>query len=150
MKNRVIYALLVLVGVFVVVDCMTKKQWQGTYVTVSYTSIKPKEDFMVAGYAVVAYDVKSQDKHSHVIYRFAIMRHGEKVGALEVTDFSQEVFAGMSAEGYEYCLVAGDIESGHDVGWNKLFVSRVIHRAYKNMPSYETVKNDVIDVVSAL
>ena len=150
MKNYVAYALLVVACVYVAAGCMTKKQWQGKYVTLSYTSIEPREDFAVAGYTVVAYDVKKQAKHSHVIYRFDIMRNNEKIGALEVTDFSGEMSVGMSAEGYEYCLVAGDVESVHDVGHNQPFVSRLIHRMYRDMPSYEDVKNDVVDVLSAM
>lgn len=150
MKKYATCVLLVLAGVFVVVNCMTKKQWQGKYITVSYTSIEPKEDFIVAGRTVVAYDVRIQDKHSHVVYRFELMLNGEKVGALEVTDFSRAMSASMSTEGYEYCLVAGDIESVHDVGYDQPFVSRMIHRMYKKMPTYENVKNDVIDVLSRM
>jgi hypothetical protein len=127
-----------------------KKQWQGKYTTVSYISIEPKEDFVVSSYTVVAYDVRNQDEHSHVLYRFDIMLNDEKVGALEVIDFSQEMVASVSTEGYEYCLVAGDVESVHDVGHNQPFVTRLIHRLYKSMPSYEGLKNDVIDVISTM
>jgi|GEM_PF-5788411 len=148
MKNFSTYMLLVLVSVYLSMNCVAKKQWQGEYTTVSYTKIEPKEDFKVSSYVVVAYDVRAVDKHSGVIYRFAIMLNDEKFGALEVCDTSQDMIGYIGAEGYEYVLLAGDVESARDYGHGQPFVARQIHRKYKTVPDYEIVKNDVINVLS--
>ena len=142
------YVLLVLLGSYLFTNCVAKKQWQGKYTTVSYTKIEPKEDFKVSSYVVIAYDVGTVDKHSGVIYRFAIMLNDEKFGALEVCDTSQDMIGYMGAEGYEYVLLAGDVESAHDYAHGQPFVARQIHRKYKTAPDYEIVKNDVINVLS--
>jgi len=147
-KNFSTYMLLISVSICLSMNCVAKKQWQGKYTTVSYTKIEPKEDFKVWEYVVIAYDVGTVDKHSGVIYRFAIMLNDEKFGALEVCDTAQDMIGYMGAEGYEYVLLAGDVESAFDYGHGQPFVVRQIHRKYKTIPSYEIVKNDVIDVLS--
>lgn len=149
MKRFSAYVLLALMSTCLFVSCVSKKQWQGKYTTVSYTKIEPKEDFKVWEYVVIAYDVGAVDKHSGVIYRFAIMLNDEKFGALEVCDTSQDMFGYLGAEGYEYVLLAGDVESAHDYGHGQPFVVRQMHRKYKTIPTYENVKNDVIDVLSS-
>lgn len=150
MRNYITSVSLILACILVFAGCAAKKQWQGQYVTISYTSLEPTEDFLASGYTVVAYEVRKQDKNSHVLYRFDIMKKNEKVGALEVTDFSQEMSAGLSAEGYEYGLMAGDDQSVREMGYDRPFVTRLVHQVYEDMPSYEEVKHDVIEVLSEM
>jgi hypothetical protein len=131
---------------------MQKKLWQGKYASVSYTSIMPKEDFRAGGYVVVAYDLIERDRHSPVLCRFAVMQRGEKVGALEVCDRSSEATSFSEFQAgpeYKYFLLAGDTESSSTYS-SRLppLLMRKIHRMYKDIPDYDIVKVDVMDVLS--
>ena len=136
----------------VTLNCMSKKQWQGNYVTIAYTSIVPKEDFKTSGYVVVAYDIVSQDKHSRVLYRFDIMLNNEKMGTLELCDSSIDTYGYTTAEGYGYYLIAGDIESseGNPSSLSLAWVTHKVHQMYKEQPAYDMVKNDVINVLMSM
>jgi len=140
---------LYLLIICVLLCCVQKRQWQGKYITVAYTSIMPKEDFRVGGYVVVAYNLIEVDRYSHVLYRFDVMQMGDKVGALEVCDRSSEDarFSALQASSeYKYFLLAGETESAHALGLG--IATRQIHRMYKDIPNYDEVKSDVIDVLS--
>lgn len=148
MRKLAGFILLVCTILFLVKGCTVKKQWQGKYTTVSYSKIEPKEDFKVWEYIVIAYEVGAVDKHSSVLYRFEIMLNDDKFGALEVCHTSQDMDGYLGAEGYEYVLLAGDVESVRDYIHGQPFITRQIHRKYKSVPDYEIVKNDVISVLS--
>lgn len=140
---------LCLLTICVVLCCMQKKLWQGKYTTVSYTSIMPKEDFRVRTYVVVAYDVREVDKYSGVVYRFDVMERNEKIGVLEVCDRSSEDarFSMMLPDPeYKYLLLTGEIESASTLRWG--VAVRGVHRKYKDIPDYDVVKIDVMDVLS--
>jgi hypothetical protein len=143
-----IIALYILI-VCVLVCCAQRKVWQGQYGTVAYTTTMPKEDFKVKNYIVVAYNIRETDKYSAVAYRFDVMERGEKIGALEVCDRSSEA-AGLSMSQvdseYKYFLMAGETADAHALGLG--IATRQIHRMYKEIPDYEKVKTDVINVLS--
>ena len=152
MKYVVKSVIMPLIIMCITLSCVSKKQWQGRYITVSYTSIAPKEDFKASGYIVVAYDIVSQDKHSHVLYRFDIMLDNEKMGTLEICDSSIDMYGFATAEGYEYYLIAGDIESseGRPSSLSISWVTHKVHQMYKSKPDYDIAKNDVINVLMSM
>lgn len=144
MNSRAIKILIICV----LLCCVQMKLWQGKYVTVSYTSIAPKEDFRVKNYIVVAYNIREVDRYSNVIHRFDVMARNEKIGSLELCDRSSEDarFSMLQPDPeYKYVLASG-AESTHALGWG--ITTRLIHRVYKDIPNYEEVKSDVIDVLS--
>ncbi len=145
--RRIVICVFLILFAICTINCIAKKQWQGKYISVSYTKEAPKEDFKVSSYTVVAYDIRSQNKHSAIVYRFVIMIDKDKVGALELCDMSMDMEGYSTARGKGYCIIAGDFESmkeslhEHSICW------RDVHKIYPELPDYETVKSNIKDIL---
>lgn len=92
--------------------------------------------------------LREVNKYSGVIYRFDVMARNEKIGALEFCDRSSEDarFSMLQPEPEYSYVLASEAESTHALGLG--ITTRQIHRMYKEIPNYEEVKSDVIDVLS--
>jgi hypothetical protein len=125
-------------------QCAMKTAWAGQHIMLTYTKYPPKEDFKAASYVVVAYDVRSIDKFSDVVYRFEMYINEKKMGALELCD--RNVVIGFLEPGfeYEYFLLAGDSRTP-----SKDFYLRQLHKKYEGIPEYSILKNDVIEVLES-
>ncbi|MGB3340757.1 MAG: hypothetical protein WBB37_04670 [bacterium] len=153
MNKSLSCAILVLLCSFLFTGCMSKKQWQGNYTTVSYTKIEPKEDFKCADYIIVSYTPQKYNQKSDVIYRFDIMKNDEIVRRI---DFVEIIFlitfrkpdpnVGESGLDYDYALMETMVK---DLDKQDLFIlsEGETYKLYENIHDYEEIKGEVIDVL---
>lgn len=153
MKKFSAFVLLVLMSTYLFVSCVSKKQWQGKYTTVSYTKIEPREDFKVGSHIVVLYTPKIHDKKSDVIYRFDIMKDGKIVRRINFVDIvffitskRPEPNIGESERDYNYALVDANAEDLEKLG-AFIFSKGETYKLYENLHDHEEIKGEVIDIL---
>jgi len=153
MKNFSTYMLLILVSVYLSMNCVAKKQWQGKYTTVSYTKIEPKEDFKVGSHIVVSYPPQIYDRKSDVIYRFDIMKDGKTVRRIDFVDIVFLITLekpapnmGESGRDYDYALMGTNAENLDKKGVF-IFSKGETYKLYENLHDYEKIKGEVIDIL---
>lgn len=135
-------------------NCAPPKLWKGQHMTISYRTLVPKEDFKVGDYVIVAYDIGAKEKRSGIIFRFDLMRYGQKVGVLEIKDRSHkndfEGYLPLPSQEYKYYLLAGETKEPEKFNYDMSIklIRRKIHRMYRNVPSYEKAKIDVIKLLT--
>lgn len=153
MRNFSTYMLLILVSVCLSMNCMSKKQWQGKYTTISYTKMEPNEDFKCANYIIVSYTPQRYNKKSDIIYRFDIMQDGKTVRRIDFVDIvflitsdKPDPNIGESGRDYDYALVEANAEDLEKIGVFT-FSKGETYKLYENLHDYEEIKGEVIDIL---
>lgn len=153
MKRFATFVLLGLIGSYLLTGCVSKKQWQGKYATVSYTKIEPKEDFEVGSHIVVLYTPQIYDKKSDVIYRFDIMKDGKTVRRIDFVDIvflitfkKPDPNIGERGRDYDYALMGTNAEDLDKKGVF-IFSEGETYKLYENLHDYEEIKGEVIDIL---
>jgi hypothetical protein len=153
MKKFPSYVLMILLCGFLFTGCMSKKQWQGQYTTVSYTKIEPKEDFKCTNYIVVSYTPKKYNEKSDVIYRFDIMQDDKIVRRFDFIDIiflitleTPDPNKGETGKDYDYALMEANAEDLEQVGVFTLSKGET-YKLYENLHDYEEIKGEVIDIL---
>lgn len=144
--KKIMQWILITIYISLYAQCAQKTLWHGQYIDIKYTGYPPKEDFKVSNYIVVAYNILSVDKNSHVVYRFEIMINGKKEGAVELCDRSVAEGLFVPDEKFKYFLIAGD---SRDIERStQSFLLRKVHKMYETIPDYEILKQDVVEILS--
>lgn len=152
MKKVDLITVLVAISCFLLTGCVSKKQWQGDYTTVSYTKIEPKEDFKCANYIIVSYTPQDYNKKSKTIYRFDIMRDDKIVRRIDFTEIyilishTPPPNAGESGRDYDYALIEANAEDIEKHG-AFIFSTGETYKLYENMHDYDEIKGEIIDIL---
>jgi hypothetical protein len=111
------------------------------------TTERSKEDFQTNDYIVIAYEL---NKKTNTLYKFILVMENEEVGTI-VLERHKEKKSGVLETEY---LLETDIKGK----WHVPCISshkdslsssnHVTYKSYPKCPDYETVKNDVISVLS--
>lgn len=120
--------------------CVSKKAvvWHGQFATIT-TSDKPKEDFPVGSYIVVAFANVAMDTP----YQFVILENGRQVGVITLDDYDV-----LEVYGCRYLLQEEGVERGGKIPYKTKFESHLVYQMYRVLPSYEKLKDDVSRILS--
>jgi len=146
---------ILLLVVLVTANCSSPKAlWKGNYITIETTG-KPKEDFKVGEYIVVAYAPVEYGKNYDALYEFAIILNGQQIKLIKLMyypDWSEWVearsFYYLEEDiniDYEFVDVYDYEERGlvKNLGGKKTVY---LYKVYIEQPTYEEVKKDVTGI----
>jgi len=135
-RNSFIYMLLLII---MLLACAPKPfLWHGHYININTTE-QPKEDFVVGSYVVISYAPCEYKKGISRLYKFALIQNGKQVGFITLD--KHELIMPV------YYLEESNVRhSGHFSAVSSVG-DHVTYNMYKNFPSYERVKADVITLL---
>jgi hypothetical protein len=103
---------------------------------------KSKETFQTDDYTVTSYEY-SED--SDIPYKFAILAGNEQIGIIVLEHHKGQEFRDS---GFEYFLEETGVNRSGNIPYVSAFLRHVTYKEYSKQPDYETLKNDVISVLS--
>ncbi|MCK4322803.1 hypothetical protein KAX08_09830 [candidate division WOR-3 bacterium] len=140
-----------------IINCATQTiLWKGKYITIE-TDSKPKEDFKVGKYIVIAYASVEYEKNYDALYKFAFILNGRQIKLINLVyypDWSEWVnlrsFYTLEEEidiDYEFIEEYDYAKRGlvRRLGKEKTLL---LYKVYIEQPIYEEVKKDITAILS--
>ncbi|MFA5033212.1 MAG: hypothetical protein WC614_09340 [bacterium] len=104
---------------------------------------KPKEEFQAGNYIVVAYAPADYLCDADILYKFAIIMGNRKLGVIFLQHHPE-----FNVFGTEYFLEETGVRRTGTIPYETSSNNHVTYKSYPKRPDYETLKNDVISVLS--
>ncbi|MDD5530234.1 MAG: hypothetical protein PHX21_09425 [bacterium] len=114
------------------------------------TTVRSKEDFITNDYIVIAYAPVELNKKTNTLYKFILIMENVEVGTITLERHKEKKSGVLETE----YLLETDVKGN----WRVPCISshkdslspsnHVTYKSYSQQPDYETLKNDVISVLS--
>ncbi|MDD2891287.1 MAG: hypothetical protein PHE49_11720 [bacterium] len=112
-------------------------------VAIDTTIEKPKEEFQAGNYIVVAYAPADYLYDADILYKFAVIMGNRKIGVIFLQHHPE-----FNVFGTEYFLEETGVRRTGTIPYETSSNNHVTYKSYPKRPDYETIKNDVISVLS--
>jgi hypothetical protein len=109
---------------------------------------KSKETFQTGDYTITSYAPVEYSEDPDILYKFAVFKGNEQVGIIVLEHHKEREDVICVWRDFQYFLEETGVKRSGNIPYVSTSLNHVTYKEYIQQPDYETLKNDLISVLS--